>query len=63
MALQSENRGAGSIWISALKGGTYIYFVGVCCWTPSAAIAFTSAGADGKSAPHRVWLFSGKYSL
>lgn len=38
-------------------------FEGVCCQTPAAPIAFTSVRADGKSAPHRIRLFSGKNSL
>ena len=43
--------------------GRRVYFEAVCCRAPAAPIALTSVRADGKSAPHRIQLFSGKYSL
>lgn len=63
MALQREKWGAGITWRWAFTRGTCVYFEGVCCQTPAAPIAFTSVRADGKSAPHRIRLFSGKNSL
>lgn len=46
-----------------LLRGNICLLWGGCCRTPTAPIAFTSVRADGKSAPHRIRLFSGKCSL